>query len=540
MYVLEKEKAGPTSDQLNFYEQLFNNFKGYIEVRLIKAGQRVSRQFLTYEELKRAEFPSDKNIYVGMYERRKKGDGTTENCVKTNAIYLDFDKVSLDVIKCRIKSSGLPYPSMVINSGNGYHVYWILDHSIGHELKPILNELSSILKADRAATTIAQILRVPGTFNVKDESNIKQCKLVESANKKYSVNCFKKILNIKKEETGLKSNTNINKEYKEEIVASNQRYIKELKEVKFNGLHTMSFGVKKGERNFCTARIVQTLKRLRYSKQEVTKIVLEWNELNTPVKNIREVKKDIEVFWYSDESERYYRYAGKTFSNERLEELNRKFSDTETLYFKGEQINSIHYDNELLSDDFHKINGLTFAVLGMVIISKETEKGMISKRKLAELSRRHHRDRTLEESLKYLVNKGYIERYHRRGLPVLYKSIERPFAEKRGFTAVPKLLHRLYIENVHRRQMEKIVQTHIRKEHEPYAVLNEMRYKLLILLESYSYDDKRTVFVSDRTLSDKMRVHSKTIKRNLSWLVSEHYIKVFHRKGKRYIKLIYS
>jgi len=520
--LLKKAKSKAASDQLRFYEQLFSDFKRYIELRFI-GNNKVNRKFLTYDELVNTELPKDTNVYIGMFERNKKWDGSTKNCTTTNCIYLDFDGINLTEIKYRIDMADIPSPTMVVSSGNGYHLYWKLKSSIGHELKPLLDELSSSLKADDSATNIAQIMRVPGTFNLKDEP--KKCRIIEYINKEVSIEQFEQALKIKVEP---KDNT------------PRYRYIDDLKRIKLNGLHNMAFGVNKGERNFCTGRIVQTLQKLNYSKEETTKIVMKWNELNRPVKNYRELRNDIEVFWHSYENEKNYRYAGKTFSNDRLEALNKRFIDEKTVFFKDEYVNGLYYDNDLLGDDFHKINGLTFAILGIIMLAKETNKGMVSKRKIANLSRRHHRDKTLERSLKYLENKGHIARHYKKGHPVYYEAINKPFSTQRGFTLVPKLLHRLYLEHVNNRQINKLSQQNLREEHQAYEVLNELRYKLLVLLESYAYNSKRTVFVSDRTLANRMRVHSRTIKRNLNCLENEHYIRVFYKRGKKHIELIYS
>src|SRR5690625_5646626 len=129
----------------------------------------------------------------------------------------------------------------------------------------------------------------------------KKCRIIEYINKEVSIEQFEQALKIKVEP---KDNT------------PRYRYIDDLKRIKLNGLHNMAFGVNKGERNFCTGRIVQTLQKLNYSKEETTKIVMKWNELNRPVKNYRELRNDIEVFWHSYENEKKDRYAGKTFSNE--------------------------------------------------------------------------------------------------------------------------------------------------------------------------------------------------------------------------------
>lgn len=69
---------------------------------------------------------------------------------------------------------GLPFPSMVVNSGGGLHVYWISDTPMSpDEWRPYADGLKALLlregiKCDTGLTTdIARILRVPGTLNHK-------------------------------------------------------------------------------------------------------------------------------------------------------------------------------------------------------------------------------------------------------------------------------------------------------------------------------------------------------------------------------------
>lgn len=43
------------------------------------------------------------------------------------ALWTDIDHVSVDDARDRLNKSGLPQPSIIVNSGNGVHVYWLLD-----------------------------------------------------------------------------------------------------------------------------------------------------------------------------------------------------------------------------------------------------------------------------------------------------------------------------------------------------------------------------------------------------------------------------
>ncbi|MEO5358774.1 MAG: hypothetical protein H7844_15965, partial [Nitrospirae bacterium YQR-1] len=86
-------------------------------------------------------------------------------------------------------------PSMLIDTGNGYHAYWFFEEVIElpeftgdkvadkqrsetiAKFKGILKGMVKALNGDSAAADVARILRVPGTFNCKDI--IKPCRLLE-------------------------------------------------------------------------------------------------------------------------------------------------------------------------------------------------------------------------------------------------------------------------------------------------------------------------------------------------------------------------
>lgn len=486
-----------TRDQEIFYNALFSNIESYVEIRLFnREGKKEGRFFLTVNDLFNYHTPQDKNVYIGIFERGTKRNGKIENCTRTNAIWLDFDNMELEEIKFRIDMAGIPQPSMIISSGHGYHVYWLLDKPRGHEVKPILDKLASTIHADTASTDIARVLRVPDTMNVKGHPV--PCEMIEYNKNITSLERFEKCL-------GIKASKPIETRHTSGIIA-------ELASIKFNGLNNMASGVGKGERNFCTGRIVQTLRRLNYTKQETINIVFRWNQLNRPIKQAEELKKDINTFWYEYADTNRLRYDGKEFSDTRLQELNKRFISDATTFFKGDDVNFGQYDNELLHPEkFKKIGGLTFAMLS--IIKLKREKG-IQREHLADLCSRNPFDKKLTGGLKQLEKLGYLT-IKRKGKVYFYYYKEKPNF-KRGFTSVPSLLDEAYLGKR----------------------ITESEYKLMIILESYAFDNKREIFTSNKVLAYRMGVTEQTIKNNLKRLKHKIYIDTEFKKGKRYIVLL--
>jgi len=71
---------------------------------------------------------------------------------------------------------GLPIPTHVVNSGNGLHVYWVLDQAYPvADWTPVAQQLKQALSVDKVVNDAqvtadaARILRVPGTYNYKGD-----------------------------------------------------------------------------------------------------------------------------------------------------------------------------------------------------------------------------------------------------------------------------------------------------------------------------------------------------------------------------------
>ncbi len=98
-----------------------------------------------------------------------------ENCTSLNAFFVDIDgrkeEKELEVIKARLN------PSFILETKNGYHIYWLLDEPIfksevsEDEWKAAIRKWERIemtivneLKADPVVKDVPRILRVPNTY----------------------------------------------------------------------------------------------------------------------------------------------------------------------------------------------------------------------------------------------------------------------------------------------------------------------------------------------------------------------------------------
>jgi len=125
-----------------------------------------------------ATLPTDKNIYFGVHPitKRKAGRGTVASVQVVNCLFAEFDAKDFGDSKEATLNHILEfekYPSACIDSGGGYHCYWILSEPV-HLDNDNRAEIAALQKAwvkftggDPAAADLARVLRVPDTFNMK-------------------------------------------------------------------------------------------------------------------------------------------------------------------------------------------------------------------------------------------------------------------------------------------------------------------------------------------------------------------------------------
>ena len=138
------------------------------------------------------------NQYYALASFKESGKRTQANVAKLKSFWLDIDvgkgtedcydtqDQAYDAIKLFLTTTELPTP-ILVNSGNGVHVYWPLDRELDSEIwKPIATRLQALavkhnLKVDSSCTTdSARILRYPSSLNYRDASNPKPTGIVQA------------------------------------------------------------------------------------------------------------------------------------------------------------------------------------------------------------------------------------------------------------------------------------------------------------------------------------------------------------------------
>ena len=119
----------------------------------------------------------------------KQSRRSKETVFEITCLHIDIDfrqiNVEPDAVLKRLEELEYP-PSKVVNSGHGYHAYWLLSEAlpITPELivqtEEALRGLANMLGGDPAVCEISRLMRVPGSFNTKNGERLAVTVLVDS------------------------------------------------------------------------------------------------------------------------------------------------------------------------------------------------------------------------------------------------------------------------------------------------------------------------------------------------------------------------
>ena len=176
---------------LNFLSSFFEDVPGLIEIRAISRDKtRAKRIFLTRGELSSCssflKAHSGWHLCFGVATRRgKRGNAV----LMLPALFADIDDKKFSL-------NGMPVPTIIIDSGRGVHLYWVLERPLTvaferqkEETEAILRGIAKRLNADMASTDVTRILRIPGTLNPKYNPP-RRCKILVQSRTRYPLSLF--------------------------------------------------------------------------------------------------------------------------------------------------------------------------------------------------------------------------------------------------------------------------------------------------------------------------------------------------------------
>jgi len=107
--------------------------------------------------------------FFGANPRRGHGQTGNAGVAMARAYFADFDETSLAGALGAIRGAGLPFPSIVIRSGGGVHVYWLLHDPVEDmaEWRHRQKWIAAALRSDGAVCDPNRLMRLPGFPNRK-------------------------------------------------------------------------------------------------------------------------------------------------------------------------------------------------------------------------------------------------------------------------------------------------------------------------------------------------------------------------------------
>jgi hypothetical protein len=173
---------------------------GWFAVLGIKGPRDVRQELVStrreVDELAEQYVAEGRNVFFGVAKYATGDNRTKENVRALKAFWLDIDcgeakaqvnpetgrpdgyinqAAGLQALKEFCSVVGLPKPTLV-NSGGGLHVYWPLEEEITRaEWEPVAERFKDICRTqnfyvDDKVFEVARILRIPGTYNFKEET----------------------------------------------------------------------------------------------------------------------------------------------------------------------------------------------------------------------------------------------------------------------------------------------------------------------------------------------------------------------------------
>lgn len=495
-----------------FIKSIFHNADGYIELREIRSNNTKQRFFADPDEVIRYQAEKLKNvfltnIYYGVFTREYK-KGTADSCKTTGALWADYDGMKKSEVIQAIKAKGLPFPSAIISTGNGFHCYWLLKERITPRVAmPIIKAIARETGADPKATDQARILRLPGTKNSKDTNNIKDCKIEHFSETRYQQEDFRSILS---EET---------KKAEPEVSLEKAVSPGETGRACINAIMN---GVKAGNRNFALGRLTKYLQVTKGStREQAWQYIREWNKRNDPPELVGKLKTEFMGYWKGE-----YNLLGcfvkepqtekqKLYNTYLAEFCNRKeCKRTESGLLA---LNNIVKANNILFTGYRSriMTGYEVIIYGLLLIHSEG----LSRDQLSKYKKDCMTDKVMNRAVDRLRAKKLIEVKELPG--ARNKNNYYAMAKKQGtfglgYTQISNGAIMLAVN----------------------GVISPALFKLYVLLLKHQYG-KGTCFPGIETLGEKMGVDKTVISKHLKLLEEANFIKRFYEEESGNIKLKY-
>lgn len=378
----QNEKTSPEDFQKKEAEDFLRTISEITSDNFIICYFGEKREFAKYRADKKFTLDHSVNIYYTVNPRKKlnethngtlKGQGTKENISEVIAFFADVEAGqeghqkdvfynSKDEALKGIRSFKYQ-PSYIIDSGHGYHCLWlfkepyVLGEDVDLEYYESLNRgIQKALNADDTSD-VSRILRLPGSFNVKDPDNPKLCKVIEKTDIYYNLDDFETYITPIYDNSSYSSDLNLDLKF----VDVNRRRLSP----RINGI--ISNGIdKENPSNTDRSRLIQSvvvaMVEKNYSDEEIYTVLTDRNlkisekiltEKNTDKKRKRYIALSI------DKAKKYLEEE----KNETINEAKNKFEvlghnkDHKVVFWKNGVIQKFEL-KRLAKEDLCLLTGL--------------------------------------------------------------------------------------------------------------------------------------------------------------------------------------
>ena len=153
---------------------VFEGCDGLVECRALPSK---AHTFVAIDAIATAvtfcESRREQDLYFGVATRQSSGDGSLANCQHLGAVFVDIDFKDTPEVGAQGRLEKSPCePSIIVRSGGGLHVYWLLREPFdlsteAAEARHLLRRLATHFGGDMAVAECARVLRVPNLLNHK-------------------------------------------------------------------------------------------------------------------------------------------------------------------------------------------------------------------------------------------------------------------------------------------------------------------------------------------------------------------------------------
>lgn len=304
---------------------------------------------------------------------------------------------------------GLP-PSIIVESGHGLHAYWLFDKPVPvKDARPVCAGIQDAFKISDSISDPSRVLRMPGTFNLKDPKHPAMCRVIQATYARYPISAFSDYTVVP-----TKSSEELEDE---QVEAKNKRILEKLGTSSNAEIEEIKKGIPEsggptGGRNQAAAKYAGYLLSKGVTDDKVYEVLREWNQLNSPPLEEAELKTTVESIVKADKEnhppgsrrnagrEESPFFSGKTFLPNALAEhicegkniVATPIGDK----YKGVYI-YIYKDGVYQQDRFGEIEKEAREALGLMATPKRIDDtiDMVLRNKKVQYNRLNHRAREL-------------------------------------------------------------------------------------------------------------------------------------------------